>query len=205
MATELAAFITEKKIPVAYIHNELNTIERHKVINDLRRGKYVAIIGINLLREGLDVPEVSLVAIFDADTSGLFRSQTSLIQTIGRAARNANGRVIMYAKAISKDMAVAIDETNRRRLIQVEYNKKHHITPTTIIKPIRDDLKSNKQELIVNEFLNRKIKNTTKIKELLAKLRDEMLVAASKKEYERAAALRDYIFEIEKNNNIKDK
>ena len=143
MAEELTVYLKKLDIKVAYLHNEVKTLERLQIIHDLRCGKYDVVVGINLLREGIDIPEVSLIAIMDADKQGFLRSERSLIQTIGRAARNAEGRVIMYADEISSAMKVAIDETNRRRTIQEEYNKEHDITPKTIIKEIREVVSNN--------------------------------------------------------------
>ena len=132
MAEELSEFLQEKKIKVHYLHSDIKTLERVEILRDLRQGKYDVLVGINLLREGLDLPEVSLVAILDADMSGLFRNETSLIQTMGRASRHIEGRVIMYGDKITPAMRYAVRETNRRRKIQIAYNKKHNITPKTI-------------------------------------------------------------------------
>ncbi|MDR2654431.1 MAG: excinuclease ABC subunit UvrB [Mycoplasmataceae bacterium] len=198
LAEQLATFLHNKGYKVAYLHNELKTIDRSKIINDLRKGIYDAIVGINLLKEGLDVPEVSLVCIFDADKPGLFRNKISLIQIIGRAARNVNGRIIMYADTTSSDMQQAIDETNRRRKIQIEFNKKHNITPTSIVKPINNLIDSAEQKTIDAMFHKKNIdlKNKTKA---IAKLKKEMKKAAEKQEYELAASLRDLIIELEGN------
>lgn len=196
MAEELSKFLQEREIKATYLHNELKTLERSKLINNLRRGLYDVVIGINLLREGIDVPEISLVAIFDADKPGFFRSDQSLIQIIGRAARNANGRVIMYADEITSAMKTAIDETNRRRNIQNQYNELNHIVPHTIIKPIREDIKGyDNKELDVNELS--KQKNNRERQRLLKDLKKQMLDAANNREYELAASLRDTILEIE--------
>lgn len=190
MAEELTELLKARNIRVAYLHNELKTLERIKIINDLRRDRYDAVVGINLLREGIDVPEVSLVCIFDADKPGFFRSSKSLIQIIGRAARNANGRIIMYADSVSKDMSIAIDETNRRRRIQLEFNHEHNIIPKTIIKEIPE-------EINLGYDSNNK---TTKRKELSIKqLKNMMLKAAKNQEYELAAELRDQILELSAN------
>lgn len=196
MAESLTEYLKQRNIKVAYLHNELKTLQRTKIINDLRKGIYDVVVGINLLREGLDVPEVSLVAIFDADKPGLFRNERSLIQTIGRAARNVNGRVIMYADSISKDMNNAIKETERRRNIQLTYNKEHNITPKTIIKPIIDiaSEEDNNELKKVLEGARTGIKAKDK---MINKLKKEMLEAAKKQEYERAASIRDMIIEIE--------
>lgn len=196
MAESLTEYLKQRNIKVAYLHNELKTLQRTKIINDLRKGIYDVVVGINLLREGLDVPEVSLVAIFDADKPGLFRNERSLIQTIGRAARNVNGRVIMYADSISNDMNNAIKETERRRNIQLTYNKEHNITPKTIIKPIIDiaSEEDNNELKKVLEGARTGIKAKDK---MINKLKKEMLEAAKKQEYERAASIRDMIIEIE--------
>jgi excinuclease ABC subunit B len=196
MAEELAKHLHQKKYKIAYLHNELKTLERDKIINDLRRNRYDAIIGINLLREGLDVPEVSLVMIFDADKPGLFRSEKSLIQTFGRAARNENGRVILYADVKTDAMIKAINETNRRRSIQEAYNIEHNITPKTIIKTVYDDIKSKDDAKAVEAFFHKDAKPKNKTK-AIAVLRKAMEQAADSKEYERAAYLRDLIIELE--------
>jgi excinuclease ABC subunit B len=196
MAEELSSFLHEKKYKVAYLHNELKTLERSKIINDLRRGKFDVVVGINLLREGLDVPEVSLVCIFDADKPGLFRSEKSLIQTFGRAARNEHGKVIMYGDKITKEMQSAISETDRRRNIQIEFNKKNKIVPTTIIKPIHDDLKSNDDVKLIEAMFHKNSSPRNKTK-AIGILRKEMLIAAQNQEYEKAAHLRDMLIELE--------
>lgn len=195
MAEELTKFLQDRQIKTAYIHNELKTLERSKILNNLRRGLYDVVVGINLLREGIDVPEISLVAIFDADKPGFFRSDKSLIQIIGRAARNVNGRVIMYADEITTAMQTAINETNRRRLIQENYNKEHNITPQTIIKPIRDDVKGYDSIDTLNKISA--AKSEKEISRLLKDLKKQMLEAANKREYEVAAQLRDTILELE--------
>ena len=160
MAEELTNYLKELDINVAYLHTEVKTLERLKIIHDLRLGKYDVVVGINLLREGIDIPEVSLIAILDADKEGFLRSNRSLIQTIGRCARNANGQVIMYADKITDSMKEAIEETSRRRSIQEKYNKEHGIIPKTIIKEIRE-LISNIDEIRKKEKLSKKrlIKN----------------------------------------------
>ncbi len=198
MAESLTEYLKNQKFKVAYLHNELKTLDRAKIINDLRRGKYDVIVGINLLREGLDVPEVSLVAIFDADKPGFFRNDKALLQTFGRAARNANGRVILYADTITEAMKIAIDETNRRRKIQEEYNKKYKIVPKTIVKPIFEDLKSKDDQKAVEAiFHSRNKPNAEKTTKAINILRKEMLEAAKNQEYERAAYLRDLIIDLE--------
>ena len=192
MAEELTQYLKKIDIKVAYLHSEIKTLERLKIIRNLRIGTYDVLVGINLLREGLDIPEVSLVAIMDADKQGFLRSDRSLIQTIGRAARNANGKVIMYADEISNSMEIAIEETKRRRKIQMEYNKKHNITPTTIKKEIPDIVKNEEK------VEKPKTKMTKKEKQnYLANIEKEMKEAAKNLDFERAMELRDILFEIE--------
>ncbi len=192
MAEELTQYLKGLDIKVAYLHSEIKTLERLKIIRDLRLGKYDVLVGINLLREGLDIPEVSLVAIMDADKQGFLRSERSLIQTIGRAARNANGKVIMYADNVSDSMDIAIKETNRRRTIQEEYNKKHNIVPKTIVKDISDII-SNTVELEEKE--PQKLSKQDKAK-LIIRLEQEMKEAAKNLDFERAMELRDALFEL---------
>lgn len=192
MAEELTNYLKNLDIKVAYLHNEVKTLERIKIIRDLRLGKYDVIVGINLLREGIDIPEVSLIAILDADKQGFLRSHRSLIQIIGRCARNSKGHVLMYADKISDAMSVAISETNRRRAIQESYNKKHGITPTTINKEIRG-LISNKvdgDEKISNGYNK---KESTRI---VKQIESEMQEAAKRLDFERATELRDILFEL---------
>ena len=192
MAEELTQYLKSLDIKVAYLHSEIKALERLKIIRDLRLGKYDVLVGINLLREGLDIPEVSLVAIMDADKQGFLRSERSLIQTIGRAARNANGRVIMYADEISESMQLAITETNRRRKIQEEYNKEHNIVPKTIIKYI-SNLISNEveEEIKPKEKMSKSEKN-----KLMIRLENEMKEAAKNLDFEKAMELRDALFEL---------
>jgi excinuclease ABC subunit B len=197
MAENLTDFLRKHKFKVMYMHNELKTLERAKIINDLRRGKYDVIVGINLLREGLDVPEVSLVAVFDADKPGFFRSDKALIQTFGRAARNINGRVILYADHQTDAMKIAISETNRRREIQIKYNAKHHISPQTIVKPIFDDITSKDDAKTIEAYFKNNKVNFKKTSKAVNILKKEMLQAAHNQEYERAAFLRDAIIELE--------
>ncbi len=194
MAEELTNYLKEVGIKVAYLHNEIKTLERLKIIQELRIGKYDVVVGINLLREGIDIPEVSLICIMDADKQGFLRSSRSLIQTIGRCARNENGHVIMYADIISEAMELAITETNRRRQIQDNYNKEHGIKPKTIIKEIREVVSN-----IIPE--NKENKETTKIskkdkEKLLFKIEEEMKEAAKNLDFERAMELRDILFEL---------
>lgn len=192
MAEELTTYLKNLDIKVAYLHSEIKTLERLQIIHDLRIGKYDVLVGINLLREGLDIPEVSLVAIMDADKQGFLRSERSLIQTIGRAARNASGHVIMYADHISDAMNYAIGETNRRRKIQEEYNKENHIIPQTIKKEIRDVVSNNKK------VETKTIKKMTKEEKLnlITQIEIEMKEAAKNLEFERATELRDILFEL---------
>jgi len=189
MAEELTNYLKKLDIKVAYLHTEIKTLERLKIIRDLRLGKYDVLVGINLLREGLDIPEVSLVAILDADKQGFLRSERSLIQTIGRAARNASGKVIMYADSISESMEIAIKETERRRTIQMNYNKVNNITPTTIIKEIKDVV-SNNIKVEENIKLNKEDKQ-----KLIEQIEQEMKEAAKNLDFERAMELRDILFE----------
>lgn len=192
MAEELTQYLKGVDIKVAYLHSEIKSLERLKIIRDLRRGKYDVLVGINLLREGLDIPEVSLVAIMDADKQGFLRSERSLIQTIGRAARNANGKVIMYADSISDSMDFAIKETNRRRKIQEEYNKKHGIIPKTIIKEIPDIISNEVEE---KEVKPEKMSKQDKVK-MMIRVENEMKEAAKDLDFERAMELRDILFEL---------
>ena len=192
MAEELTTYLKKMDIKVAYLHSEIKTLERLRIIRDLRLGKYDVVVGINLLREGIDIPEVSLIAIMDADKQGFLRSDRSLIQTIGRAARNSEGRVIMYADTISDSMNVAIKETERRRSIQEEYNKKHDITPKTIVKEIRELISNNKE---VEEKEPEKMSKKDKL-ELIVKIENEMKLAAKNLDFERAVELRDILFEL---------
>ncbi len=192
MAEELTNYLKELDIKVAYLHSEVKTLERMKIIHDVRTGKYDVLVGINLLREGLDIPEVSLIAILDADKEGFLRSNRSLIQTIGRCARNANGHVIMYGDKVTDSMKNAIDETARRRGIQEKYNQEHGITPKTIIKEIREVISNTAEE---------KESKTTKVskKELeknISLIEQEMREAAKNLDFERAMELRDILFEL---------
>ena len=193
MAEELTNYLKSLNIKVAYLHNEVKTLERLKIIRELRIGKYDVIVGINLLREGIDIPEVSLIAIMDADKQGFLRSTRSLIQTIGRAARNASGRVIMYADTVSDSMKEAISETERRRSIQEKYNEKFNITPKTIIKEIPEVISNETEKKIERE---EKLSKKEKM-DLIDSLTKEMKQAASNLDFERAMELRDIIFDIE--------
>ena len=196
MAEELTNYLKNLDIKVAYLHNEVKTLERIKIIRDLRIGKYDVVVGINLLREGIDIPEVSLIAIMDADKQGFLRSSRSLIQTIGRCARNANGHVIMYGDYISDSMKVAIEETKRRRAIQEEYNRVHGIVPKTIIKEIRE-LISNDMEIKEDKVTDSKKMSKKEKQELIDKLNVEMRKCAKELDFERAMELRDIIFSLE--------
>jgi excinuclease ABC subunit B len=194
-AERLSEYLTELGIRALYIHSELDAIERIEVLKKLRRGDVDVVVGINLLREGLDLPEVSLVAIMDCDKEGFLRSETTLIQIMGRVARNLNGKVLMYADKITPAMQRAIEETNRRRKIQLEYNKKHNITPKPIIKPLQME--------IFEKFIEEKPKleyldlvKDLGLEERIAVLEEEMYRAASELRYEDAAVLRDEIFRL---------
>ena len=196
MAEELTNYLKEVGIKVAYLHSEVKTLDRLKIIHDLRCGKYDCVVGINLLREGIDIPEVSLICIMDADKQGFLRSTRSLIQTVGRAARNANGNVIMYADTISQAMDETIKETNRRRNIQEKYNEEHNITPKTIIKEIR--------EVVSNEIKDNGGKEKTKMSKkdkalLMQSIETQMNEAAKNLDFERAMELRDILFEMKSN------
>ena len=195
MAEDLTEYLKGLDIKVNYMHSDTKALERMEIIRNLRLGEFDVLVGINLLREGLDIPEVSLVAILDADKEGFLRSERSLIQTIGRAARNTDGTVIMYADELTESMEKAISETNRRRKIQQEYNEKHHITPKTINKSVRDSISITDAKDIEVEY---KLEKEEDIKETINKLTDEMLKFAAEMEFEKAAELRDKIRELEK-------
>ena len=209
MAEDLTDYLKEKKYQVEYLHSDIKTLERIQVINNLRHGKIDIIVGVNLLREGLDMPEVSLVAILDADKEGFLRSETSLIQTIGRAARNINGQVLLYADNITGSIKRAIDETERRRKIQIEYNKKHGITPQTIKKHIKNILEEFGIDINKSKQNNR-TKRTKKIldldlsgdkrpiDEIIKDKEKKMREAAEKLEFELATILRDEIVQLSK-------
>jgi excinuclease ABC subunit B len=194
MSEDLTAYFKKLGVKVAYLHSEIKSLDRIKILRELRMGKYDCLIGINLLREGLDLPEVSLVAILDADKQGFLRSERSLVQTIGRAARNVNGHVIMYADSISQAMQYAIDETNRRRSLQLEFNEKYQVEPVTIRKDIRDNI-SMKSDVIEEEkdftAMNKKDKEKT-----IKQLEKDMQEAAKQLDFEKAAEIRDLIFEL---------
>ncbi|MBF1064514.1 MAG: UvrB/UvrC motif-containing protein, partial [Peptostreptococcus sp.] len=201
MSEDLTKYLLEAGIKVKYMHSDIVTLERTEIIRDLRLGKFDVLVGINLLREGLDIPEVSLVAILDADKEGFLRSETSMIQTIGRAARNANGRVIMYADRVTDSMQRAISETERRRSIQIAYNEKHGIVPKTIQKGVRDSIEATKiaeevESYDVNDIRN--LKDEAEISQAIIVLKSEMMAAAENLEFEKAAELRDKIMILEK-------
>ena len=198
MSEDLTRYLEDLDIKVTYLHSDIDTIERMEIIRDLREGKYDVLVGINLLREGLDLPEVSLIAILDADKEGFLRSETSLIQTIGRAARNANGHVIMYADTITRSMNVAITETNRRREIQEDYNEKHHIIPTTINKSVRKRIQNTFVAEEQENYDSDKVTEFSKeeVQVLIENLNGEMLKAAEELDFERAATLRDQIRDL---------
>ena len=201
MAEDLTDYLREMGAKVRYLHSEINTLERMQIIRDLRLGEFDVLVGINLLREGLDLPEVGLVAILDADKEGFLRSERSLIQTIGRAARNVEGKVIMYADVITDSMARAISETNRRRKLQMEYNRRHGITPETVKKAVRDVIQATRVAEKREEYLPDKAVGELSGKELerwIKKVEKDMQAAARELAFERAAELRDLLFELKK-------
>ena len=195
MAEDLTSYLSELNIKVKYMHSDIKALERMDIIRNLRLGEFDVLVGINLLREGIDIPEVSLIAIMDADKEGFLRSERSLIQTIGRAARNTNGKVIMYADELTDSMDKAISETNRRRKIQMQYNKEHGITPQTIKKDIRDSIRAT---IVAETSEKYELTENASIEEIINKLTEEMLKHAEKMEFEEAAKLRDKIKELEK-------
>lgn len=206
MSEDLTDYYKEIGLKVAYLHSEVETLDRVAIIRDLRKGIYDVLIGINLLREGLDIPEVSLVAILDADKEGFLRNYKSLIQTVGRAARNVNGTAILYADKITDSMAKAIDETKRRRKIQEDHNLKFGITPLTIRKEVNDIIEREEKERtsedlvledVEKKFNSKKFPNKEVLKD---KLREEMMKAAKELDFERAAILRDKMLSIQIND-----
>ena len=201
MSEDLTDYLKEMGIKTEYLHSSVITMKRMEIIRDLRQGEFDVLVGINLLREGLDIPEVALVAILDADKEGFLRSETSLIQTIGRAARNSESKVIMYADTITKAMKSAISETTRRRALQIEYNEKHGIVPTTVLKGVRDVLQTKIAEgtSTYNTDAETDKLSNKEIEKLIAKQEREMKQAAKELQFERAAQLRDEI------NKLKEK
>jgi len=198
MAEDLSEYLTERKFKVQYLHSDVKTLERIKILTDLRRGKFDMLVGVNLLREGLDLPEVSLVAILDADKEGFLRSETSLIQTIGRAARNVKGEVVIYADHITGSVKRAVEETERRRTVQLAYNEAHHITPKTIEKAIKDilpiDIGKDKKAAHVLTLESQPLPKSEKaLRELVLTKEKEMKEAAEVLDFELAAILRDEI------------
>lgn len=194
MAEDLTSYLAELDIKVRYMHSDIKALERMDIIRSLRLGEFDVLVGINLLREGLDIPEVSLVAILDADKEGFLRSERSLIQTIGRAARNTDGKVIMYADELTDSMDKAISETNRRRAIQMRYNKEHGIIPQTIKKSVRDTIRAS---IVAEASEKYEIDKESSVEDIINKLTEEMLQHAEKMEFEEAAKLRDQIKELE--------
>ena len=196
MAEDLTKYLQGVGIRVRYLHSEIDNFERLEIIRDLRLGKFDVLVGINLLREGLDLPEVSLIAILDADKEGFLRTETSLIQTVGRAARNEHGRVIMYADYISKAMRVCIDETARRRKAQDAYNKTHGIVPKTIVKPVREIARATSEYHAGKDIRNAKTMTTAELRDTIRDIEKNMKEAAKQLDFERAAELRDVLFEL---------
>jgi excinuclease ABC subunit B len=198
MAEELTTYYNDLGLKAKYMHSDLDAIERNQIIRSLRLGEFDILIGINLLREGLDLPEVSLVAILDADKEGFLRSETSLIQTAGRAARNVNGHVLMYAKRITRSMQTTIETTNGRRERQIAYNKEHNITPKTTLRELDTNLKVEDMGELYNKKYKLEKMPKSQRQELVKELKAKMLVAAKKLDFEEAARLRDEIAKINK-------
>jgi excinuclease ABC subunit B len=196
MAEDLSDYLQKLNYKVAYLHHETKTLERSEIIHDLREGKYDVLVGINLLREGLDIPEVSLIAILDADKEGFLRSSRSLIQTIGRAARNVDGRVIMYADEITDSMKQAIDETERRRKIQIAYNEEHHITPRSVVKEVNEVIHSKETKEMSKKYRQKHKHSKAEKEKMMASIEAEMKQAAKQLNFERAAELRDILYEL---------
>ena len=202
LSEDLTAYLREAKIRVEYLHSDIDAIERVEILRDLRKGDFDCLVGINLLREGLDLPEVSLVAVLDADKEGFLRSATSLIQVAGRAARNVNGEVMLYADQATGAIRHMLAETNRRRTKQLEYNRQHHITPTTIVKAIRESIESVRQ---AEEFAVEQSGQSPEqhdVRQALSELEDEMLSCAKNLQFERAALLRDEIRSLKEKYHI---
>lgn len=202
MAEDLTKYLQEQGIRVRYLHSDIDNFERLEIIRDLRMGKFDVLVGINLLREGLDLPEVSLIAILDADKEGFLRTETSLIQTVGRAARNEHGRVIMYADYISKAMKVCIDETSRRRKVQDDYNKAHGIVPKTIVKPVREIARATSGYTAERDIKNPKAMTAAELRDTIREVEKNMKEAAKQLDFERAAELRDILFELRASKRI---
>ncbi|PWX19661.1 excinuclease ABC subunit UvrB [Clostridium perfringens] len=203
MAEDLTKYLKDLNVKATYMHSDIDTLERMKIIRELRLGEVDVLIGINLLREGLDIPEVALVAILDADKEGFLRSETSLIQTIGRAARNSESKVIMYADNITKSMDKSIKETERRRVIQMEYNEEHNITPTTVIKGVRDIIEATKVSAEKENYeteVKKAAKKDIPVEKLIEQYEEEMKEAAKNLQFERAAELRDIIKDLKENS-----
>ena len=200
MAEDLTDYMKESGIRVKYLHSDIDTLERTQIVRDLRMNVFDVLVGINLLREGLDIPEITLVAILDADKEGFLRSETSLIQTIGRAARNSEGHVIMYADTMTDSMKRAIDETNRRRKIQQEYNEEHGITPQTIKKAVRDLIAVSKAIAETENQMAKDPESMTRgeLTALIKKVEKQMRSAAADLNFEQAAELRDKMIELKK-------
>ena len=200
MAEELTKYMAEIGIRVKYLHSDIDTLERSEIIRDMRMDVFDVLVGINLLREGLDIPEIGLVAILDADKEGFLRSVTSLIQTVGRAARNADGRVIMYADRMTDSMNIAISETERRRAVQQKYNEDHGITPTTVHKAVRELISIRKKVENVDLMKDKDIESMSKkeLEALVKKITKEMHTAAAELNFEKAAELRDKLIELKK-------
>jgi excinuclease ABC subunit B len=204
MAEDLADYLAELGTKVHYLHSEIDTLERVEILRDLRLGVYDVVVGINLLREGLDLPEVSLVAILDADKEGFLRSDTALVQTIGRAARHVDGQVIMYADKVTDSMQRAIDETNRRRAVQEAYNEAHGIEPRSIVKAVRD--LTDRVKAVAEQRAEYRVDGLPKaeVPHLIDELEAQMKEAAANLEFEKAALLRDQVFELRKQLEDKD-
>jgi len=204
MAEDLAEYMSKVKLRCQYLHSDIETLRRLEILRELREGKFDVLIGVNLLREGLDLPEVSLVCILDADKAGFLRSETSLIQTIGRAARHVNATVLMYGDKVSTQMQSAIDETSRRRTIQIAYNKKHNITPQTIQKAIRKGIENelSARQTAREAFRANGTDEDFDIDERIEELENEMLAAADTLEFEKAAMLRDEITALQKGETV---
>jgi excinuclease ABC subunit B len=201
MSEDLTDYLYEHNVRVRYMHSDVDTVERVEILRDLRLGKYDVLVGINLLREGLDLPEVTLVAILDADKEGFLRSRVSMIQTIGRAARNVKGRAILYADKITKSMQLAMDETERRRAKQIEYNTAHGITPTTIVKSVSDVLElgsglADGELMVAEPAAEYRSKTPAQQAKIMQELEDNMYQAASNLEFETAAKIRDEISQL---------